>query len=468
MTMGILSRRTVHEELSYLQDIQIIGAILGVFVHTVCLIMFAICKVDIMFWFNVFISLPVFTAGLIFSYKGFLKIGPLIVTIEVVIHQVLATLLIGQESGFQLFLFCLIPIGILFQNWKISFFANALLAFVLFLAISWFDSGQLIRYQLPENTLRIIRLINSTGIFTVMGLILFYYITLNKKLYSKQKVTSEQLSHSNQVLNDQHRKIKESIQYAERIQSAVLIPEDYLTEFMKDHFVLFKPRDIVSGDFFWAAHQDKRLVIAAADCTGHGVPGALLSMLGISFLNEIVSRSESMHANQILNLLRTYLIASLHQTGRKGEAQEGLEIALCVLDAPKNLMEFSGANRPLYIIRENGSDRDPMTENLNHELIQIDADKMPIGIYDQELTPFNNNIIHLQKNDAVYLFSDGYVDQMGGPRRKTFRSHRFKNLLLEIQDQTMEKQKFILTETMESWRGDVEQIDDILVLGFKT
>ena len=162
------------------------------------------------------------------------------------------------------------------------------------------------------------------------------------------------------------------------------------------------------------------------------------------------------------------MITSLHQIGRKGEAQEGLEIALCVLDAPKNLMEFSGANRPLYIIRENGSDRDPMTENLNHELIQIDADKMPIGIYDQELTPFNNNIIHLQKNDAVYLFSDGYVDQMGGPHRKTFRSHRFKNLLLEIQDQTMEKQKFILTETMESWRGDVEQIDDILVLGFKT
>ena len=175
-----------------------------------------------------------------------------------------------------------------------------------------------------------------------------------------------------------------------------------------------------------------------------------------------------MHANQILNLLRTYLISSLHQTGRKGEVQEGIEIALCVIDAQNNLMEFSGANRPLYIIRENGSDKDPVAEGFTHELMQIDADKMPIGIYDQLMAPFNNNIIHLQRNDAVYLFSDGYVDQMGGPHKKTFRSHRFKRLLLEIQDLPMEKQKDILMERMESWRGNVEQIDDILVLGFKT
>jgi len=468
MTMGILTKKVVHEELIYLQDTQMIGALLGGSMHIIFLIFFAIFDVHILFWFNLFISLPVFIYAFLCSYKGLLNIPPVIGTIEVAIHQTMAVLLLGQDTGFHILLFCLIPIGILFQNWRKSFFANSMLAFGLFLAISWFDTGQFIQYQLTERTLLIIRIINSIGLFTIVGVIIFYYITLSKKLYSKQKVTSERLSQSMRVLNDQHTKIKESIQYAERIQSAVLIPEDYLSEFMKDHFVLFKPRDIVSGDFFWATHQDKRLVIAVADCTGHGVPGALLSMLGISFLNEIVNRSESMHANQILNLLRTYLITSLHQTGRKGEAQEGIEIALCVIDAPKNLMEFSGANRPLYIIRENGSDRDPMPEDLKHELIQINADKMPIGIYDEEMTPFNNNVIHLQKNDAVYLFSDGYVDQMGGPQRKTFRSHRFKNLLLEIQDQTMEKQKSILIERMESWRGDVEQIDDILVLGFKT
>lgn len=465
--MGILSKKVVHEELTYLQDTQMIGAILGGGMHVIYLIIFAVFDVDILFWFNLLISLPVFIIAFICGYKGLLKVPPLIGSIEVAIHQTMAVLLLGQDTGFQILLFCLIPIGILFQNWRISFFANSLIAFVLFLAISWFDSGQFIVYQLTERILLIIRIINSIGLFTIVGVLIFYYVTLNKKLYSKQKVTSERLSQSIEVLHEQHTKIKESIEYAERIQSAVLIPEDYLSEFMKDHFVLFKPRDIVSGDFFWATHQDKRLVIAVADCTGHGVPGALLSMLGISFLNEIVNRNESMHANQILNLLRTYLITSLHQSGRKGEAREGIEIALCIVDAPNKLMEFSGANRPLYIIREKGSDSASRKENLKHELIQIAADKMPIGIYDQEMAPFKNNIIPLKKNDTIYLFSDGYVDQMGGPNRKTFKSYRFRKLLLEIQDQSMEKQKSTLLERMESWKGAVEQIDDILVLGFK-
>ena len=444
-----------------------IAAILAGGMHIVYLIMFAVYDVDILFWFNLFFSLPVFITAFICSYKGFLKIPPVIGTIEVAIHQVVAVLLLGQDSGFQIVLFCLIPIGILFHKWKVFFLCNFLLAFFLYLAIFLFDSGQFIQYQLTENNFLSLRIINNIGLFTIVGLILFYYTALSKKLYSKQKIISEKLSQANKVLNYQHQKMKESIHYAEKIQSAALIPEDYLSEFMKDHFILFSPRDIVSGDFFWATQQDSRLVIAVADCTGHGVPGALLSMLGISFLNEIVNRSVSMHANQILNLLRTYLITSLHQTGRRGEARDGIEIALCIIDAPKNQMEFSGANRPLYIIRENGSYKDPVMENLTHELIQINADRMPIGVYDQEMTPFSNNIIPLQKNDAIYLFSDGYVDQMGGPHRKTFRAHRFKNLLLEIQDQTMEKQKQILIERFESWKGDFEQVDDILVLGFK-
>lgn len=465
--MPVLAKKTVHEELAYLQDIQIIGGLLGFFVHSVCLVMFIICKVDIMVWFNVFISLPVFLIGFLCSYRGFLKPGPLIVSIEVIIHQVLATLLIGQESGFQLFLFCLIPIGILFQNWKISFFANSILAFILFLTISWFDSGQYIRYDLTENTLKIIRLVNSIGIFTVMGLILYYYITLNKRLYRKQKITSEELSYSHRELNDQHRKITESIQYAERIQSAVLPPEDYLSESLSAYFILFQPRDIVSGDFFWATQQENKLMLAVADCTGHGVPGALLSMLGISFLNEIVNRRENLSANQILNLLRTYLITSLHQTGKKGETQDGIEIALCVIDKEANQMEFAGANRPLYIIRNNTPGETGHETATGYELLQYKADSMPIGVYEQEMTPFTNHKISLYENDSVYLFSDGYVDQMGGPNRKTFRSHRFKKLLLEVQDQTMDNQKDILMESLESWRGDEEQIDDILVLGFK-
>jgi serine phosphatase RsbU (regulator of sigma subunit) len=296
---------------------------------------------------------------------------------------------------------------------------------------------------------------------------IFYYITISKKLYIKQKATSEKLTLTNQELNRQHETITDSMQYAERIQTAVLPPEDFFAESLKNYFILFKPREIVSGDFYWAIRLDEKLVIAVADCTGHGVPGALLSMLGMSFLNEIVNRTGSIQANQILDMLRTDLITSLHQSGKKGEARDGMEIALCIVDKQNGLLEYSGANRPLYLIRETDLEGDRSEGNYGYELVQYQADKMPIGIYDQEMKPFTNHVIQLQKNDSAYLFTDGYLDQKGGPVSKTFKSHRFRKLLLDIQHESMEMQKNILMERFESWKGDIEQIDDVLVLGFK-
>ncbi|MEN8228047.1 MAG: SpoIIE family protein phosphatase [Bacteroidota bacterium] len=256
------------------------------------------------------------------------------------------------------------------------------------------------------------------------------------------------------TITRQKDQILDSIRYAERIQSAILPPIEYLSDNLTDHFILFKPRDIVSGDYYWTTTQGDKLMVAVADCTGHGVPGAFLSMLGISSMNEIVTRSGSIHANQILEQLRTFVITSLHQTGSRGETQDGIEIALCIIDTRKKVLEFAGAKRPLYIIRKN-------------ELMHIRADRMPIGIYDQEPVPFTNHKIQLERGDSIYLFSDGYVDQLGGPSRKTFRSKHFRQLLLDIQDHPMEEQKDILVENLESWSGDVEQIDDILVIGIK-
>ncbi len=196
------------------------------------------------------------------------------------------------------------------------------------------------------------------------------------------------------------------------------------------------------------------MLIAVADCTGHGVPGALLSVMGISSLNEIVSRNESFNAAQILEDLRTYVVRSLHQTGAKYEASDGIEIALCIIDPKEGTLEFAGANRPLYIVRK-------------AEVLQYRGNRMPIGIYEQTLAPYTNHSIKLKKNDSVYIFSDGYVDQLGGPKRKTFRVRRFRELLTHIQDRSMEEQKQILMEHHQSWKGKTEQIDDILVLGFR-
>ena len=264
------------------------------------------------------------------------------------------------------------------------------------------------------------------------------------------------------TITRQKDQILDSIRYAERIQSAILPPARYLTEFLSDYFILFKPRDIVSGDFYWNSIRENKILIAVADCTGHGVPGAFLSVLGISSMNEIINRKGTLHASKILEHLRDFVIHSLHQTGGRGEAQDGIEIALCVIDPAGLTLEFAGANRPLYLVR---SRHDEPGKSL--ELMHIKGDKKPIGLYEQEPSPFNNHQISLQKNDTIYLFSDGYVDQLGGPRRKTFRSVHFRELLLEIQDRSLEDQKQILLETHESWRGDVDQIDDILVVGIR-
>jgi serine phosphatase RsbU (regulator of sigma subunit) len=200
--------------------------------------------------------------------------------------------------------------------------------------------------------------------------------------------------------------------------------------------------------------KNNKLLVAVADCTGHGVPGAFLSMLGIASMNEIVNRSKALLPHKILEELRKVLISSLHQTGKRGEAQDGIEIALCVIDLKKQTLEYSGANRPLYIVRKG---------SVEH----YRPDRMPIGIYEQDFVPFTNQSIKLQKGDGIYLFSDGYVDQLGGPLRKTFRVKKFRKLLVEIQDQGMESQKQLLLQNLKDWQGDVEQIDDILVMGIK-
>lgn len=261
----------------------------------------------------------------------------------------------------------------------------------------------------------------------------------------------------------QKEQILDSIRYAERIQSAILPPEQFLAEFLSEHFIIFKPRDIVSGDYYWSSMKNGKLLFAAADCTGHGVPGAFLSMLGISSLNEIVNRNEKLHAGQILDQLRKFIIKSLHQKGTRGEDRDGIEIALCIIDPATASLEFAGANRPLFLVRSKNSTADKTAP----ELIRYQGDKMPIGIYEQNNRPFTRHRISLQKNDSIYLFTDGFVDQLGGPDRKTFRTVRFKKLLLEIQEKSMAEQKEILVEKYHSWKGSVEQIDDILVAGMR-
>lgn len=267
----------------------------------------------------------------------------------------------------------------------------------------------------------------------------------------KQK---EEIEMQRDEISEKNRNITDSIEYASRIQKAILPSDKYADEILPEHFILFHPRDIVSGDFYWMTKKDNLVVVIAADCTGHGVPGAFMSMLGVSFLNEIVNKHEITTANVILNQLRADVKNTLDQTGKEGEAKDGMDIALCIVDMEKMKMQFAGAYNPLYLIRDG-------------ELIQVKADRMPIGIYIKEKESFTNHEVDIQKGDTFYIFSDGYVDQFGGERGDKLKSKRFKEILLSIQDKNMLEQKQILDKELYDWMGDIEQVDDIIVLGVR-
>jgi serine phosphatase RsbU (regulator of sigma subunit) len=196
------------------------------------------------------------------------------------------------------------------------------------------------------------------------------------------------------------------------------------------------------------------LVVVAADCTGHGVPGAFMSMLGVAFLNEIVNRAGNFVAAHILNELRAEVKKSLRQTGKKDEAKDGMDIALCIINNKEMKLQFAGAYNPLYLVR-------------NKELIQLKADRMPIGIYYKEKDSFTNHTIEILRDDCIYLFSDGYIDQFGGKDGKKFLTRQFQELILSIHAKPMHEQKQVMSETLEKWKGRHDQLDDILVIGFK-
>ncbi|MCX6334865.1 MAG: SpoIIE family protein phosphatase, partial [Bacteroidia bacterium] len=275
-----------------------------------------------------------------------------------------------------------------------------------------------------------------------------------EKINADLERTNEEVLKQKDIIELKNQSITDSIQYASRIQTAVFPPVNFLDDWGIENFILLKPKDIVSGDFYWGVQKNNRIMIAAADCTGHGVPGAFMSMLGHTFLDEIVNTREIDNAASILNILRDEIINTLKQKGTTGEARDGMDISLVILDRESGKLDFAGANNPLYMIR-------------NGKLIKYQADNMPIGIHFISFTPFTNQNIEIRKGDYLYLFSDGYADQFGGPRGKKFMYKPFQNLLLRNYSKPMEIQKEILENTFEEWKNDMEQVDDVMVIGIK-
>ena len=275
------------------------------------------------------------------------------------------------------------------------------------------------------------------------------------KVILEQKVwerTAEIKRQKNEI-ETQKEEIMDSIHYAQRIQNAILPSPERIRKILPENFILFLPRDIVSGDFYWMTRQGDHSVFAVADCTGHGVPGAFMSMLGVSFLNEIVNNTSELKANIILEQLRILVKTTLSQSD-KGESKDGMDIALCILNHKKLNLQYAGAFNPLYLIR-------------NNELREFKADRMPIGFYHGYEANFTNHELKLKKSDCLYIFSDGYIDQIGGEIGKKFLSKTMKDILLSIYQEPMLKQKEILLNTLKHWMGDFQQVDDILMIGIR-
>ncbi len=295
----------------------------------------------------------------------------------------------------------------------------------------------------------------------------------------KQEVESknEEITHQKEIVEEKQKEIIDSINYAKRIQQAVLTGEDVWNKVSKEHFILFKPKDIVSGDFYWAYNTpNNRSIFALADCTGHGVPGGFMSMLGNSFLNEIVIENKIFKANEILNRLRSKIIKALEQKGGT-QQKDGMDISLCVWNKIDNTLEFAGANNPMWLLpsrteaTSTGSVAE-LTGSVNDgipapELIEFKADKMPIGLYLETETPFSSVTIQLQKGDIIYLSTDGYADQFGGPKGKKLKYKALMNGLITNSNLEMHSQKASLELAFEDWRGQLEQVDDVSVIGVK-
>lgn len=313
------------------------------------------------------------------------------------------------------------------------------------------------------------------------GLIVYLIIKLYTRRLKQENLRLEGIIEERTAeIRKQKEELTDSIEYASRIQRALLPPERLMDDHNIDHFILFRPRDIVSGDFYWIGSKNGKLMIVAADCTGHGVPGAFMSMLGMTFLDEIVIKSEITSTDEILEQLRNHVISSLKQSGKSMEesTKDGMDLAMVAIDVEKKEFQYSGAYNPLYMVRKlkrsevarlnKGEELDLPRGSIHDDknlLLQVRADQMPIGISEKS-QPFTASSIK-DEGFSIYMFSDGFLDQFGGPQGKKFMSKNFKKLLLELQSVPLSEQGAALEKVLLGWMGEISQIDDILVMGLK-
>lgn len=309
--------------------------------------------------------------------------------------------------------------------------------------------------EAKNNTIKIYAALG--GILLLLGLVFFIFRGFRQK--SKDNLALEQMngiiSEKSKIVEAQHKDITDSIKYAERIQTAILPPDKLWKQILPNSFVYYRPKDILSGDFYWVEETKTHVYIAAADCTGHGVPGALVSIINYNLLNKAVLEKNLVDPAQILNQVNEWLTQALHQSYNAASMRDGMDVSICTINKNTKIMQFAGAFNSGYLVKD-GS------------IIEMPADKKPVGAFiEDDITAFTSKEYQLTGNETIYLFSDGYADQFGGPKGKKFKYKNLQNLILDSQALSFDQQKEKVTQTFLDWKGNYEQTDDVLLIGFK-
>ncbi len=295
----------------------------------------------------------------------------------------------------------------------------------------------------------------AAGLLFLLAFFIFRGLRQKQKAHTVLEEKSKIIEQQKHIVEEQNKDITDSIKYAERIQTAIFPPEKMWNSILPDSFVYFKPKDILSGDFYWIEQKGDLIFIAVADCTGHGVPGALISIVNYNLLNKAVLEKDLTNPADILNAVNRWLTDSLHQTYQDSAVRDGMDVSLCVINKKDLTMTFAGANNPIYIFNGN-------------EFVQLNGNKFPVGAFvGESLQLFDSQNRKIKAGDTIYLFSDGYADQFGGPKGKKFKYKQLQQLLMGSQNLSMPEQKRAIEKTMDDWKGNLEQIDDILVVGIR-
>lgn len=386
-------------------------------------------------------------------------------------------LLFGEKSQTHIYLLFMPIVGIIL-------FDSFTTIFVYFVTSAILLAASKMMFQLFEPYYSYNSIIDTIGwmnfVFTSALIFLGVRQFKNENIMFNREINFQRLE-----LKEKNKDITDSFHYAQRIQKAMMPSHNLLNKNLHEYFVLYKPKDIVSGDFYWAEQTDSHFLLAACDCTGHGVPGAFMSLLNITKLNETVHEKKIVRPDLILNQVREDIIKVLNPEGTEEESKDGMDAVLCSFDFKNLKLEYACANNPLWIVRAGHPDfRKIEAFSVNHKiferknppssemtdgviLIECKPDKMPVGMFSGKKTNFTLNSIALQKGDSVYLLTDGYADQFGGANGKKFKYAPLKELLLSIHLLPMKEQQVILQQKMQDWKGNLEQVDDILIIGVR-